>query len=78
MNSPQKVFANGIPQKVFSGGMGTAKVFSSGGISVCASALDATGTPGLYKPANGVYTGAVLPSAAMCSRDEDGEMDCGR
>lgn len=78
MNSPLKSFSDGAPMKTFSGGVGTAKVLSSTGLSVCASALDATGTPGLYKPQGGVYQGAVLPSAAMCSRDEDGELQCSR
>jgi hypothetical protein len=78
MNTPHKTFAGDAPMKTFSGGVGTAKVFSSTGVSVCACAMDATGTPGLYRPRNGVYTGAVLPSAHMCSRDDEGELQCRR
>lgn len=52
---------------MFASGQGSAKVFSSGGITLCMSGSSAEPTPGLYTPTGaGVYLLDALP--AVCTK----------
>lgn len=71
-NSPYKVFANSVPQKVFSGGMGTAKVLSTGGVD-CGLG-DATPSSGLADQNFQNF----MPVARNCVASSNGEITCRR
>lgn len=70
-NSPYKIFANSEPRKVFSGDMGTAKVFSLGG-GMCA--MDQT--PMVNLSNDGPYMQTALPYAGYCRNNSNGETVC--
>ena len=70
-SAPYKVFANSEPMKVFSGGVGAAKVFATGGVQC---AMDNTPNPGLPTSAN--YMTSALPYASACRNTGNGELVC--
>jgi hypothetical protein len=76
-NSPYKVLSNSMPAKVFSGNIGTAKTFSTGGVD-CGLG-DATPSVGLAtNNGNGQYFQNMMPVASWCRSNENGEVTCRR